>query len=211
MNRKNLKLYAVPIIYVISVFLFGISIYLIADTVRSKRLKSSINTEYVSTEIVNDNENIPVVYVEPTIMRPFLIDAISINKAFYDYDAEETEQENAIILYENNYIQNSGVSYKYNENFEIISVLDGTVVDITDNKILGKTLKIRHSNDLVSTYQCLSEITINKDDSVARGQIIGKSGTCPLYSKDNNLHFELSYQGKNINPEKSYNKAENEL
>ena len=64
---------------------------------------------------------------------------------------------------------------------------------------------------MVSTYQCLSEITINKDDSVARGQIIGKSGTCPLYSKDNNLHFELSYQGKNINPEKSYNKAENEL
>ena len=74
-----------------------------------------------------------------------------------------------------------------------------------------KYLKIRHSNDLISTYQCLSEVNVNKDDTVLRGQVIGKSGTCNLYSTDYNLHFELSYQGKNVNPEESYNKTEGEL
>ena len=42
-------------------------------------------------------------------------------------------------------------------------------------------------------------------------QVIGKSGTCSLYSTDYNLHFELSYQGVNINPLDSYNKTEGEL
>ena len=79
------------------------------------------------------------------------------------------------------------------------------------NEILGKIVKIRHSNDLVSTYGCLSEVNINKDDNVLRGQVIGKGGTCNLYNTDYNLHFELAYQGKNINPLDSYNKTEGEL
>ena len=49
------------------------------------------------------------------------------------------------------------------------------------------------------------------DDTVVRGQIIGMSGTCKLYSTDSNLHFELSHQGKNVNPEEYYNKSTDEL
>ena len=117
----------------------------------------------------------------------------------------------SLIIYKDTYMQNSGVDYKFNESFDIVSILDGTVIEVTDNEILGKTIKIRHSNDLISTYQCLSEVSVNKDDTVLRGQVIAKSGTSNLYNNDYNLHFELSYQGKNINPEESYNKTEGEL
>ena len=138
-------------------------------------------------------------------------DGVTSNKAFDKDDDETKNQEEALIIYKDTYMQNSGVDYKFSEVFDVMAVLDGTIIDVTDNEILGKMIKIRHSNDLVSTYACLSDVNLKTDDMVLRGQIIGKSGTCNLYSTDYNLHFELSYQGKNINPEDSYNKREDEL
>lgn len=209
--KKNLKALAVPTIYVLAISVFGISMYLIQTIVNNNRFSSIENMEYVDKEIVTDNEYIPVVANETTIMKPFMIDSVKINKSFYNYNGEEQDQENSIIIYQDTYIQNSGVDYQSTETFDVVSILDGTVIEVTDNEILGKTIKIRHNNDLISTYQSLSEISVKIDDMVLRGQIIGKSGTCSLYSKDNNLHFEMAYQGKNINPEEYYNKTENEL
>ena len=145
------------------------------------------------------------------INKPFINEANTINKHFYNPNGETETQENAIIFYENTYMQNSGISYKHTENFEIVSILDGTVIEVTNNEILGNTIKIRHENDLVSTYQSLSEINVKVDDIVTRGQIIGISGTCKLYNSESNLHFELSHQGKNVNPEEYYNKSTDEL
>ena len=211
MNKKNFKLFAVPAIYVVAILVFGTSMYLIQRVVNTSKFESKEDMEYVDKEIVTDNEYIPVVVTESTIMKPFLNEGVNINKTFYKYDDDAKNQENALIIYKDTYMQNSGVDYKYSEVFDIISVLEGTVIEVSDNEILGKTVKIRHSNDLVSTYACISDVGINKDDTVLRGQVIGKAGTCNLYSTDYNLHFELAYQGKNINPEDSYNKTEGEL
>lgn len=211
MNKRNLKLYAVPILYVLAILLFGTTTILIGKIISNHKFKSNEVMEYVDKEIVIDNEYIPVVETLPTIMKPFLIDNITINKTFYNNEDEKSNQENSIIFYKDTYMQNTGVDYKYSEVFDIVSILDGTVIEVTDNEALGKTIKIRHNNDLISTYQSLSETAVNVNDNVLRGQAIGKSGTCNLYNKDSNLHFELSYQGKNIDPEKSYNKTEDEL
>ena len=211
MNKRNLKLFAVPAIYVIAILVFGGSMYLISTFINNSKLKGTEEMEFVDKEIVTDNEYIPVVNVTPTLLRPFLNEGVSINKSFYNQDDEKTNQENSIVVYENTYMQNTGVDYKYNEIFDVVSILDGTVIEVTENDILGKTIKIRHNNDIISTYQCLSEINKNKDDTVLRGEVIGKAGTSSLYSKDFNLHFELSYLGKFIDPEKSYNKTIDEL
>ncbi len=211
MNKRNLKLFAVPTIYVFIILILGTSMLLLGRIVNNRKFKSNEEMEYVDKEIVTDNEYIPVVNTPPTIMKPFLLDNITINKTFYNQDDDKKNQENSIVIYQGTYMQNTGVDYKYNEVFDVVSILDGTVIEVTENDILGKTIKIRHNNDLISTYQSLSETSVKVDDTVLRGQVIGKSGTCSLYSKDNNLHFELSYQGKNIDPEKTYNKTEDEL
>ena len=211
MNKRNLKLYAVPAIYVFAILILGTSMVLIGKIINNHKFKGTEEMEYVDKEIVTDNEYIPVVNTQPTIRKPFLIDNITINKTFYNLEDEKNNQENSIIEYQGTYMQNTGVDYKYNEVFDIVSILDGTVIEVTDNDVLGKTVKIRHNNDLISTYQSLSEVSVKIDDTVLNGQVIGKSGTCSLYSKDYNLHFELSYQGKNIDPEKTYNKTEDEL
>lgn len=211
MKKVNFKNLAVPAIYATALFVFGTSLYLVQRIVNNSRFEAPDNMQYVDREIVTDNEYVPVVNQVNTILRPYLNESVTISKSFYDYESASSSQENSIIFYENTYMQNSGTDYTFKEQFDIVSVLDGTVIDVSDNEILGKTIKIRHNNDLVSTYQSLSETTVKKDDTVLRGQVIGKSGTCRLYNTDNNLHFELYYQGKNIDPEKYYNKTQDEL
>jgi len=211
MNKRNLKLYAVPIIYVLAILMFGTSMFFIQRIVNNNRFVSPEIMEYVDSEIVTDNEYIPVVSQVASILRPYLNGDVKVNKTFYNYEDEASNQENSIIIYEDTYMQNSGVDYTYTETFDVISILDGTVIEVTENELLGKTIKIRHNNDLISIYQSLSEVSVNKDENVLRGQVIGKSGMCSIYSNNSNLHFELSYQGKNIDPEKTYDKTEDEL
>ena len=167
--------------------------------------------EYVDKEIVNDEIYIPVVVQTNIIMKPYLNEEVTISKSFYDQNSEIEKQENSIIYYENTYIQNSGIDYKHPNQFEIISILDGTIIEVSNNELLGTTVKIRHENDLISTYQSLSQVNIKVDDVVLRGQVIGTSGTSKIYSTESNLHFELTHQGKNVNPEEYYNKSTDEL
>lgn len=208
MNKRKFKNLVVPAIYGLSLFVFGASMYLIERTINNHRFKDNNDMQYVDKEIVNDNEYIPVINQDTTIMKPFLDNNIAMSKSFYDYQAESASQENSIIFYENTYMQNSGVDYTNKETFDIVAILDGTVIEVSENEILGKTIKIKHSNDLVSTYQSLSEISVKENDNILRGQVIGKSGTCALYGNDSNLHFELYDQGKNVNPEEYYNKTQ---
>ena len=211
MNKKNLKLYAVPIIYAFAIIMFGTSMIFIQKIVNNRHFVTPEIMEYVNSEIVTDNEYIPVVSQVSTILKPYLNGDVKINKTFYNYDDEPQNQENSLIFYEDTYMQNSGTDYTHTESFAVISVLDGTVIEVTENELLGKIIKIRHDNDIISTYGCLSETSVTQDEIVLRGQVIGKSGTCSIYSKNFNLHFELSNQGKNIDPEKNYDKTIDEL
>ena len=211
MIKRKFKKLTVPAVYAFAICVFGASMYLVQKAVNKETFSTNEEMEYVDKEIVNEEIYIPVVVQTNIINKPYINEAVSVNKAFYDQNAENTTQENAIIFYENTYMQNSGIAYKHNEKFEVVSILDGTVIEITDNEILGKTIKIRHENDIISTYQSLSEVNINVDNTVVRGQIIGMSGTSKLYNTDYNLHFELSHQGKNVNPELYYNKSTDEL
>lgn len=211
MIKRKFKKFVVPTVYSLAIFAFITSMYFLEKTINNNKFKDNEDMEYVDSEIINNNEYIPVINQEKTILKPFLNEDITISKKFYDYESESTNQENALIYYENTYIQNSGIDYTSKESFDIIAIYDGTVIEVSDNAILGKTIKIRHNNDLVSTYQSLSDAGVKENDTVLRGQVIGKSGTCNLYKTDFNLHFEIYHQGKNINPELYYNKTIDEL
>lgn len=211
MIKRKLKNLTVPAIYASALLVFGTSMYLVQKAVNNQTFETNDDMEYVDKEIVTDNIYVPVVVQTNIINKPYLNGEVTINKAFYDNNAENESQENAIIFYENTYMQNSGVAYKHKEAFDVVSILDGTVIEVTNNEILGTTIKIRHEKDIISTYQSLSQVNVNVDDVVMRGQVIGTSGTCALYNNESNLHFELTYQGKNVNPEEYYNKSTDEL
>ncbi len=213
MNKKGLRLrpYILEGICALAVVVIALTSYLLTQSLLVASDKLSDDYEFVSNEILTDNV-IPVIgtndSTKDTILRPYNEDDITIGKSFYDYQAENsTDQENALIYYENTYIQNTGVDYVKKDPFKVISILDGKVLSVTEDDIVGKTIKIQHNNGMISVYQSLSNIIVEKDDTVSRGQEIGTSGENSISSDlGNHLHFELYYNNKLVNPEKYLDK-----
>lgn len=214
--KEKLKLLVVPGIYAVSLVLFVASMYLIQELLSDTLLKDNnlVNeeTQYVDGEIIENNEYLPVVDVKETIIKPFTSADVKVNKSYYDYTDEADSQQNSIIYYENTYMQNSGIDYSSDTPFDVISILEGTVIDVKNDNVLGTIVEIRHTNELISVYQSLSEVTINVDDKVVQGQVIGKSGPSNLnVDIPNNLHFELYYMGEIVNPNDYYDKSLTDL
>ncbi|WFR84485.1 M23 family metallopeptidase [Arthrobacter sp. Y-9] len=63
----------------------------------------------------------------------------------------------------------------------------------------GNRIEIDHGNGLVTTYNHLSGIAVNKGESIEVGQVIAKVGTTGS-STGCHLHFETIKNGKYVNP-----------
>lgn len=214
--KGKLKSFVVPGIYALSLFLFVFSFYFVQRLISNSVLKDENlidkETEYVDNEIIENNEYLPVVSTEETIIKPFNSTDVVVSKNFYDYMAEADSQKNSIIYYENIYMQNSGIDYSSDKAFDVVSILGGTVIDVKNDSVLGNIVEIRHSNELISVYQSLSEVNVKVDDKIIQGQIIGKSGKSNLnVDLDNCLHFELYYMGEVVNPSDYYDKSLTDL
>ena len=213
MTKRKLKPFVVPVLYSLTVVVFVFCLYMIQLIIGKVTFKEeNQDTNYVDSEIIEPNNQLPVVTNETVIIRQYTASNVSIAKGFYDYKAEADKQKDAIIYYENTYMQNSGVDYKSEEVFDVVSILDGTVIEVKEDAILGNVVQIKHTNDIISVYQSLSEVDVKKDDKILAGQIIGKSGQSNI-NKDigNHLHFELYYQGQIVNPEEYYDKNVEDL
>lgn len=178
------------------------------------------NTETVSKVsddfiYVNDyifDSYYPVVSGDEKIAKPYSLESVSVHRKFYEKDASEEDQRNSIIYHEGIYMQNSGVTYKADEQFDVLASLSGTVTNVSDDTLLGKTVEIRNSTELIVLYQSLGEVAVKKGDTISQGQIIGKSGSCTLNGDvKNGLHFEMYKNGSVINPEKYFDKSVKDL
>lgn len=213
MIKKRIKDAMVPGMYLIVIALFIVCLFMINDVVKGFILKDNSGGKMVDDEIVNtDNSYIPVVASDPEIIKPFMNEGVNVYKDFYDYKGESSGQEKAIIYYGNTYIQNSGIDYKGDTSFDVISILDGTVTRVEENEMLGTTVEIRHSADIVSVYQGVSDVSVKKDEVVKQGQKIAVSGKSKIYSDvENGLHFEISHNGMIVNPSEYFNKTLKDL
>ena len=188
----------------------ALSLSLIAVISIALSVGVSLETKKGQNEHVNktvfDND-IPVVATKEIISRPYSDPSIKIVTNYYDQKDDEETQQNSLILYENTYLPSTGVNYQSDYDFDVISILDGIVVTVKEDQTLGKIVEIKHNNNIISSYQSLSEITVKEGDEVKQGTIIGKSGTCNL-QKDmgSHLHFELTKDSQTVDPEEYYDK-----
>lgn len=205
MLKKNVRKGVVLSIYFVSIITVIMSIFLIQRTLSNNPSNGNRNYIYVMDEIVGNE--IPVVGQNQIMIKPYTDTKVTVVKSFYDYQAPKENQEQSLIFHEGTYIQNSGIDFGGVNNFDVVAVLDGTVIDVKEDTLLGKVVQIRHSNELISVYQSLSAVTVKKDDVVSRNQIIGKSGLSNI-AKDLNdhLHFELYYKGQIVNPAEYFDK-----
>ena len=181
--------------------------------IESSILKNNEKKEdlvYVSKTILSDV--VPVVGESSKIIKPYVNDEVKIYKTFYQKDGNEEEQKNSIIEYGNTYLQSSGICYSLDKEFDVVAILDGTVIDVKDDELLGKVIEIRHNNNVISTYNGLSEVSVEKDMVVKSGDMIGISGTSNIFKEaGNHLYFELAVNGKLVNPIDYYDKILGEI
>ena len=173
--------------------------------------KITENAMRVSKGILDYNGYISVVKTNDMISRPYFESDIELVLKFYDVEASEEDQQKSLIQYDGTYIQSNGVAYSKNRQFDVISVLDGTVKEVKSDDMLGNIIVIEHPNGYTSTYESISDIAIEPGMPVVQGQVIAKSATSNISKELNNhLYFELAKDGINVNPEEYYNKSINE-
>ena len=198
--------------------LYGISLTLLLSGVillgfaTNNALKGEPAYDYVSKSIFDYEEEVKVVNTGEIIQRPYIDESVKIVKDYYDYKGEASNQENSLIYYENTYIQSSGVSYSNGNDFDVVSILEGTVTEVKEDITLGNSITIEHSDGIVSIYQSISNITVKEGDKINAGFVIATSSTSNISKDlDNHLYFELIINGETVNPENYYNKKIQEI
>ena len=206
MTHRKVKRNVVNALYIFSAVLL-VSLFTFSEYKLGKKQEQN---DYVNKTIFEND--IPVVADKESIIRPYVDNSVKIATDYYNIKDEEEVQKKSLIFYENTYLKSTGIDYIIDYDFDVVSVLDGIVVTVREDQILGKLIEIKHKNNIISTYQSLSEIFVNVGDEVKQGALIGKSGTSNLQKEmGSHLHFELMIDSKNVDPEDYYDKELVEL
>jgi stage II sporulation protein Q len=156
-----------------------------------------------------DEEAEPVLGADEVIEMPVVnSEEAEIVTKFYDYDADEEEQVDSLILYNNRYYQSTGlgIAHPEGESFDVVASLSGTVSEVKEDPLLGNVVALDHTDDVVTYYASLGEMTVQAGDDVEQGDVIGTAGK-NLYGQDNgtHVHFEIRKDGQEVNPEEFFN------
>ena len=204
-KKLRLKPFVVPMMFGFIALAILAGLFISVDMVEDKQFYTYVNNSIL-------DEYIPVINTEDKILKPYTSDKVVKTTGYYKMDGNEEEQSSSIILHDNTYLQNTGINYSSDEDFDIVSILDGEVIEVKDNELLGKSVTIKHEKDVISVYQSLKDVTVKQGDKVLKGQVIAKSGSCNLIKeKENNLHFELYVSGTIVDPEEYFDKDINNI
>ncbi len=204
MTRRKLKEWVIPTLGLI-VMCGAILLYYIIGNMINYNLVPD-DTYVTNTLVDNDNTMNVQNEVESKIIKPFTSNEVTISKYYYQASDEEARQQQSLIKYENIYMPNTGILYSSDQEFEIVSVLDGKVTSMKEDEILGNIIEIEHSNGLITIYQSVKDVKVKTGDVVKQGDVIAISGSNKLENeKENCLHFETYKEGSLINPEEFYN------
>ena len=109
-------------------------------------------------------------------------------------------------------MQSSGITYGYSESFDVVSILDGKVITVKQDELLGNIVEIEHNNGIISIYQSLDSVNVKVNDTIKQGTIIGKSGKNNLNkTTEYCLYFEMIVNGNLVNPNNYYDKTVDEI
>lgn len=202
-TKLKLKRWATATIYLSLILIVFVSMVFISNKL-DNYYGDSLNLSYILKDFI-DNDT-PVANIKnESITKPFDKENITTDIDFYDKDADEESQQKSLILYENTYMPNTGILYTSEEQFDVLSTLDGKITKISKDELLGNVVEITHSNTLITTYYSIDNVKVKENQTIKQGEVIGTSGKNNISStSDNMMLFEVSLNGNNIDPENYY-------
>lgn len=201
----------IPSIYVGVIGVMVVSCLLVVSGVKNflnerKDYDYTLDKVFIKDTIpVSKNEN-------NMIIKPYTNDKVKVYSYFYDFEGDTKKQLDSLIYYENTYMQNNGVDYSNDEEFDVVSILDGEVISIEDNAIYGKVVTIKHNDNLKSIYSNVKNVLVNIGYKISQGEIFASSDTYKVDTKVKSLlHFEVYYKDNAIDPENLYTMSVSDL
>ena len=156
---------------------------------------SSYNQDEPAVPVTQAVENFAMPVLDPNM--------VVVQKEFFDLDSTKEEQEAALVFYNNTYRPNTGIDIakENGESFDVTASLSGTVIKAEKDPIFGNVVEVKHSDGIVTIYQSLSDVQVQKGDTVEQGQVIAKAGQ-NLYNKEGavHVHFEIRKNDVPVNP-----------
>lgn len=135
-------------------------------------------------------------------------DQAEIVTNFYDYNAEQEEKENALVMFNNRFYQSTGIDIASadGETFDVLASLSGTVTEVREDPLLGNVVALSHENDVVTYYASLQGVNVKSGDKVQQGDVLGNAGE-NMFGQESgtHVHFEIRKDGKEVNPESFFN------
>lgn len=199
-TRLKLKRWATATIYLSLILIVFVSMVFISNKL-DNYYGDSLNLSYILKDFIDNDTPVANIKTE-SIIKPFDKENITTDIDFYDKDADEESQQKSLILYENTYMPNTGILYTSEEQFDVLSTLDGKITKISKDELLGNVVEITHSNTLITTYYSIDNVKVKENQTIKQGEVIGTSGKNNISStSDNMMLFEVSLNGNNIDPE----------
>ncbi|MDM5451359.1 peptidoglycan DD-metalloendopeptidase family protein [Peribacillus simplex] len=131
-------------------------------------------------------------------------DKTVIKKQFYDVNADEKAQEEALVFYNNRYEQNKGIdiAMKDGKSFDVKASLSGNVSKVQDDDaLLGNLVEVQHEDGVVTRYQSVKDIKVAVGDKVKQGQAIATAGKSQINEEAGvHVHFEIRKDNIALNP-----------
>lgn len=199
MKKRKLKGFVLPTLYL----LITISVFTGMVFLGNGLTLSNIDYDY-GTGVLKDNVESVISENEIStskISSPIEEGMASISIHFYSKDADEKQQQNSLIYYENTYLPNTGTFYTSDKKFNVLSVFDGRVLEINDDEFFGKYVVVEHTKNIKTYYYGLDELEVKVNDEITTGAVLGTSKKNEIQNTKNSFLLEVYYNNELINPE----------
>lgn len=155
-----------------------------------------------------DLQDSPIVQtnaVKETLKYPFVeevFDDVVIVQDYYDVEADAATRENALLVFNQLYVENTGVSISVQgEPFEVVAALSGKVEKIVTDPFMGDEIILSHADGLTTIYSSVTGIQVKEGEEVSQGQSLATSSENEWNSTAGiHLHFEVHENGVAVNP-----------
>jgi stage II sporulation protein Q len=160
------------------------------------------------TADVTDTDTTPIIETNASnevLKFPFKeeqLDNVAIIQEYYDAEADEETRENALLVFNQTYKTNTGISISMDgQPFEVVAALSGVVEEVIIDQFKGSEITISHANGMTTKYSSLTGILVKEGDEVIQGQSLGTATSNEWNAKaGTHLHFEVQQDGNPVNP-----------
>lgn len=202
LRKLTRKRWFYPAVYLSAVAIVLAAAFLIQHSLNDR--KPNANEHGKTALNQKDKEAIPVTGAKEVFQWPVLDkDSVEIAMPFYDVNADEKEQEAALVNYNNTYVPNKGICIvaKDGKSFDVTASVSGKVVRAEKDDLLGYVVEIQHKDGVNTVYDSLGSIAVEKGQTVSQGDVIGTAGE-NKFMKDLgvHLHFEIRKDGVAVDP-----------